>query len=246
MINSLEETHIVESKHIRAIGTTTVHNNSKVDSNLWSVHRQPKVRTLYESKEDVIALSVTRKRLDSKTALLTSSIVFDAITQEDRVQAEIIRDYYRKKLTWLNLKNGSQISGFRTELGSLLHSDGKQVTSDSCRIAYRLPDFYEYDIGLETIKAQVTSKPTITRKNQTETLKTIKVLHNASTKANEYWFLTDDNAAKMIAIHVSNPLDPLWRKLFNSSETLVIDSFTSEKMLDGFVFGISTKWSLVD
>ena len=113
---------------------------------------------VFETTEDVLALSVTWHRLrpqlshniniisnpSSRPTKLTDTILFREMIQEDRDKADVIRDYYSKKLMVITLRD-QRISKFRKDLSTFIHGDSKVVKEELMPIIYRLPEFYEYD-----------------------------------------------------------------------------------------------------
>ena len=72
---------------------------------------------IYEFTEDVLALSVTWKRMrdaGKNTALkLTDNDLFKNIIPEDRIMADKIATYYSKKIMMLKLLDNSKLTSYR-------------------------------------------------------------------------------------------------------------------------------------
>ena len=135
-------------------------------SNDWDIftanNNNVKRYEVFETTEDILALSVTWHRLrplinngtstiidpSNRPTKLTDSILFKEIIQEDRDKANLIRDYYSKKLMMFTLK-GQQLTNYRKDLNTFIHGDCKVVKEEMMPLVYRLPEFYEYDVGLD-------------------------------------------------------------------------------------------------
>ena len=113
--------------------------------------------------EDILLLSVVWQRLrqdrdlavrngniqgpvtiPSSPTSITDGVLFNNITSSDRTKAEKIRDYYSKKIVWWTL-NDIRLSNFRQDLKKLIQSDGKVFQENMKALAYRMPEFYDYD-----------------------------------------------------------------------------------------------------
>jgi len=116
---------------------------------------------VFETTEDILALSVTWHRMrsslshkinmiapDNRPTKLTDSVLFREMIQEDKDRADIIRDYYSKKLMVITLRE-QRISKFRKDLSTFVHGDNKVVKEEMMPLIYRLPEFYEYDMGFD-------------------------------------------------------------------------------------------------
>ena len=133
---------------------------SSVFNDLFSdvkVNPHLKKYNVNDSAEDLLALSVAWHRIRSfprlentvsfpKIESLTDTALFEQVTSEDRIRANEIRDYYSKKIVVWALKE-VKLSPFRTDLSKFVHSDGKIFTDEMLPLAYRLPEFYDYDVS---------------------------------------------------------------------------------------------------
>lgn len=224
-------------KHVETKVHKEINSNSP-----WNLKHKTEV---FSSTDDIIVLSVTRKRIQEKGAYfsITDPTVYKSIREDDISLARTIRDFYAKKLLWLAIKNSNGLSKFRTELSNLINSNGKTITSNLCRLAYHLPDFYEYDVGLESIKRETKSSQETRYKFRELKLAPLKRLSNMSSKVNEYWFKSlEDDTAKMIPVAFNNSLDSVWRTIYESSDVLCVNGIDNLKIIDSFRFGVLNKW----
>jgi hypothetical protein len=207
----------------------------------------------YESKEDILVLAAACRRLAKEGAnfTLTDPSVYKRITEEDRAKALEIREYYKRKLTWSALSSDRPESGFRTDLGKILNSDGKSFEPNDCKVAYYMPDFYEYDMTIEELKSKVVSAY-INENPHSFDLCTLELtpelsLANAGKrKRQEYWFKDDKNRPAVIQINTPNPLLNVWERLFQQSKSVSIRGRVLQKTRDGFKFSVIANWELVD
>ena len=170
-----------------------------------------------EIEEDLLALSATWYRLRQATVKgqpyipITKIIdkdLFKHVTEKDREVASNIRDYYSKKIMMWKLK-GQNLTKFREDMNSLIHSEGKVFKEDMCPLAYRLPEFYFYDTSFDEL-ANEHNKIVKERKHVPET-KTLN-LHKTFTvgkkysKRKEYWFTDSNDNLVTLSLTHDNPL----------------------------------------
>lgn len=172
---------------------------------------------IVESKQDLLALSVAWKRYRSQTDKVVWRIdsmlddrLFEYVNEDDIKLADTIRDYYSKKFTVLALKN-IELSPFRKDLKELVNSDGKKFKESLIPLAYRMPEFYEYDTEFEdllfTYNRQVTDFEG-THTKQTKKLELVKtfLVNTKRSKRKEYWFSDEFNNLIQHYVDIKNPL----------------------------------------
>lgn len=221
-------------------------------------HPEIKQYEVFESPEDVLALSVAWKRLRDKgqspTGKLLDKVLFEQVTQSDRDEANVIRDYYSKKFMMRALlSNGDALSPFRKEIAKIVNSDGKIVSKSAFGPVYYLPIFYEYDCNLDYVKSCVTtiqeSKdnpiPNVVKRDKA--LTPIRRIEKKSKTSNviEYWFNHEEkNSANVIVITYDNPLLNVWDHIFANTKVLQITGGYEFKKLDNFEYFKINKWNL--
>lgn len=166
--------------------------------------------------EDLLALSTAWKRLRDAHAnggtyvpvsKLLDKELFNHVTTDDHEQAKAIRDYYSKKIMMWKLKE-IKLSNFREDMNSFVHSNGRMFRDNMVPLAYRLPEFYEYDVNFDTLIAEHNKVIKDKTKSQTKTLelkKTFKIGKKYS-KRKEYWFSDEDNNLITFSLMHDNPL----------------------------------------
>jgi hypothetical protein len=174
---------------------------------------------VYEISKDLLALSVcwSRYRKSRETpgpqptiTKLLDSELFRLVTEDDIAQANVIRDYYSKKIMVLKLKNVG-FSSFREDLNIFVHSDGKTFKESMLPLAYRLPEFYEYDVEFEKMSFEYNKEvkrnddPHVVTVKQLKFIKKLSV-NNKRNKHQEYWFSDNYNNLVNMNIENSNPL----------------------------------------
>lgn len=163
-----------------------------------------------EGKKDLLALSVARWRLDKQNNgqfyTLTDDALLAAITDEDQAEANKIRSYYQKKFIFWELKE-VQLTSFRQELKTFIHTDGLLFKESMIPIVWRLPEFYAYDIEFEDFRRDYehTVSPHL---DDTRTLTLVKTfdVHNKAGKRREYWFSDEYKNLVYIPVANTNPL----------------------------------------
>ena len=111
-------------------------------------------------KDDPIALSCASYRhwlSHPGTRWLDLDAV--TVTHEDRTTASKIREYYRGRITWSQLKYGGTLSDFRSKLGKLVCGD-LNITKNELGLIYRLPYFYAEDCAMDRVIEQTSDDVT--------------------------------------------------------------------------------------
>jgi hypothetical protein len=176
---------------------------------------------VYEISKDLLALSVCwaryRKTRDTTPHLLQPTItklldseLFRLVTEEDIVHANVIRDYYSKKIMVWKLKNEG-FTAFREDLNTFIHSEGKTFKESMLPLAYRLPEFYEYDIEFEKMAFEYNREVKRNNDPNVVTVKQLKFIKKLSVntkrqKRKEYWFSDRHNNLVLLNVESSNPL----------------------------------------
>jgi len=197
---------------------------------------------IFEVSQDLLVLSTCWYRLRkekkaSNISKLTDNTLFINIIDEDRIFAGTIRDYYSKKILVWKLKN-NRLTSFRQDLSEFINTDGKKFKETMMPLAYRLPEFYEYDIEFEKIvfehNREIKYDDTIGR--STKNLSFVKILNVNSKrfKRSEFWFRDDFNNLVNISIDVHNPLLSLLTKI--ACQDLKLTAVYKKSVRDGFEF----------
>ena len=243
----------------------TAMNMSQIGSSiLWdqfSNTQHVKKYEVFETTEDVLALSVTWHRLRQllsqqinniispldRPTKLTDSILFKEMISEDRERANIIRDYYSKKLMMINLR-GQRISNYRKDLSAFIHGDSKVVKEEMMPLIYRLPEFYEYDTATDEMFRGLDTRFEDSR-IASGTIKTVSpvnkfVVKRKSGKINEYWLRDEQNRPCRIEIDSSNQLMHLWEYFFEKN-SLSLDCISKFEERDNIAFYKIIKWTII-
>ena len=215
---------------------------------------------VFETSEDLLALSVTWHRLrptlstnihiisnpSSRPTKLTDEILFREMIQEDRERANIIRDYYSKKLVVITLR-GQRISKYRKDLNTFIHGDTKVVKEEFMPLIYRLPEFYDYDTAADDMFRSLDTRFEDSR-TVSETIKTVYplkkfIVNRKSGKYNEYWLRDEQNRPCRIEIERSNQLIHLWDYFFEKN-SLTLDCISKFEERDNIAFYKLIKWTI--
>lgn len=171
---------------------------------------------IQEFSEDVLAISCCIQRLANGDAggrfsrSLTSIHVASQVTDLDRQKAQNIRKYYGEKMTVLILQ-GRELTKFRKDLQQFLVMDALKVPESMCGMIYKLPDFYDYDMGIDEIfKSMYFKNSKVSNMNDyaNRKLKFIKKIGNQRKHSSvmEYWFNDESLNKVMFKIDTNNPL----------------------------------------
>lgn len=170
------------------------------------------------------------------------------IIHDDYAHAQEIRNYYGKKIMWLQL-NGGRVSPFRADLMAYIHqADPKIVTENTSGMIHKMPDFFQEDKILDRIK-QLADTSNITvgiPLNTPIVLSPVEIVlrRSKSSKVNNYWMITGDKRLCQIEIPQPNPLEPLWLDLFNNSATITISGRFVPTCREDFNFYRVTNWKV--
>lgn len=188
---------------------------------------------IFESKKDILALSVCWARLRDKDSgnnlyrinSMVDDVLFNELTLDDIDYANKIRNYYVNKITVLTLKN-IELTPFRKDLKELVNSDGRKFKESVIPLAYRLPEFYEYDLAFEELvynynrelKNFESTEP-LTLTKDLSLVKTFNV-NTRRQKRKEYWFKDIDNNLNSYYLDIDNPLMGLLDKFVEKDITI--------------------------
>ena len=231
------------------------HLNTISISGLDYIHHHPDVKKyeIYESPEDLLALSVAWKRQrDTNTSYtgfhnLLDNELFKVLTHEDQTVADSIRDYYSKKVMMWKLK-GTKLTKYREDLNSFVHADGKKFREEMFGIAYYLPEFYSYDTSLDEVRLQIETDIKSFNETTVKTLAPVKriVKKNKSITKIQYWLKdSETGGGVLLSIDTKNPLEHIWNHLFETKELLSIKGqyYTHDKY--DFAYFNIRNWNLV-
>lgn len=234
-------------------------------SNDWDIFGNKNVKKyeVFETSEDILALSVTWHRLrplishgisnimnpSDRPTKLTDSILFKEIIQEDRDKANLIRDYYSKKLMMFTLK-GQKLTSYRKDLNTFIHGDCKVVKEEMMPLVYRLPEFYEYDVGLDEMFLELDTR----FEGSQISLSTIKTLtpvkkftvKRKSRRFVEYWLKDEENKPYKIEIDSNNELMHLWDYFYDKGKfhDITLDTVIKFSNRDSISHYKLIKWKL--
>jgi len=239
-------------------------NSSDIDWdwNLFNSTDNVKKYEVFETTEDILALSVTWHRLrplvshginniinpGDRPTKLTDEILFKQMTQEDRERANVIRDYYSKKIMMFALR-GQHLTKFRKDLSTFVHGDSQVVKEEMMPLVYRLPEFYDYDIELEEMFRDLNTTFQGSRIASAKILSLTPIkkftVKRKSRKFVEYWLKDENNIAYKIEIDTSNELLHLWDHFFEK-KSVTLDSISKFTERDGIGYNKLFKWSITD
>jgi len=236
--------------------------NDIFKANLYQDSMYVKTYQIIEAVEDLLALSVTHKRLMIENiSVLAKSfsfknildpIVFQNLNEADREIANTIRKYYSQQILMWALK-GIKLTAFREDLKTYLNGEGNKFVENTIPLVTKLPYFYDYDIKLDEIKREFTTDTegfnTVATNNPSKhsyILTPIKSLFRKTKKAKciEYWLKDNYNRAYKIEIEHNNPLQHLWDKTFNQDK-LEISGYTKLKRLDDLNYFHIFRWEVL-
>jgi len=235
-------------------------------SNDWDIFGNKNVKKyeVFETTEDILALSVTWHRLrplishgisniinpSSRPTKLTDEVLFKEMIPEDRDKANVIRDYYSKKLMMFTLK-GQQLTSYRKDLNTFIHGDCKVVKEEMMPLVYRLPEFYEYDVGLDEMFLELDTRFEGSQ-IASSTIKTLNPVKKFTVKRKsrrfvEYWLKDEENKPYKIEIDSNNELMHLWDYFYDRGKfhEITLDTVIRFSNRDSISHYKMIEWKLV-
>lgn len=261
---------VIAQPIIGAVGSSSITTPSLTTLSIGEIeqmiNQNVKKYEIYELKEDLLTLScvwyrMRKNRLPSKPigvsgiaglvlhptpTKLIDNVLFQNITAEDRELSKNIRDYYSKKIMMLKLKD-VKLTKYRDDLNNFIHSDGTKVQENIFGLAYRLPEFYDYDMRfdslIENCDKEIKNKKEPKTSQQTLTFLGKLQVDRKTTKRVEYWFKNNDNNLTNICIEPNNPLLKVWDRVVSEEITLEGNYFV--KLRDNIEYYSIKNYSLV-
>lgn len=182
-----------------------------------------------ELKEDLLVLACCLQRFHNdpngkKLYSLTNTDLLGEITDSDRKKAEIVKNYYQKKLTFLTLQGGV-LTRYRQDLHKFLYMSGHKYPEKFLGLAYKLPYFYDYDSDFDSLFDNYyadTKNQGVQKGLKKLTFK--KILFNTQKKGlrKEYWFYDERGDNVLLDFDATDILLPLFDKQI-ASGTLELD-----------------------
>ena len=221
----------------------------------WETDPDVKRYQVLEIKEDLLALSCAWQRIRAERkegqvyitiTKLTDPTLFKSLTQEDHDKAARVRDYYSKKIMLWKLK-GESLSKFREDMNLFIHTDGKIFKEDMMPLAYRLPEFYDYDSDFDMLSNEYSKKVSQSTQNEIggKRLKLVKtfVVSKKHRKQKEYWFSDDNNDLVSLSIGLDNPLLSLLDVY--TQNTIKVNAIYTKRTRDNNEYLIANKFKFV-
>lgn len=225
-----------------------------------------KTYEVYESKEDLLALSVAWHRLRNtpfspeglvpEIGKLTDSLLFDQVIADDRTRATEIRNYYSKKIMMMLLKQ-RQLSVYREDLRTFINTNGQIFKKDMMPLVYKLPEFYDYDNLVDELFADLNKKIvdydlhdrrkglSVLKKITLSKLAMTSLSNRANGKKFEYWMKDADQYAYRITVPSHESLLQFWNHIFNSNSTFTIEGYFMVGKRDDLQFYNVTSWKVL-
>ena len=193
---------------------------------------------VYEISQDLLALSVCWSRyrkvrnepgIHLTITKLLDSELFRLVTDDDIAHANTIRDYYSKKIMVWKLKN-INLTHYREDLNTFIHSNGKTFKEAMLPLAYRLPEFYEYDVEFEKMSFDYNKEVKRQESQFVTDCKQLKFVTQLSVntrraKRKEYWFSDSANNLVTFSIEPSNPLISMLDMTLKNNDVTVVGRY---------------------
>lgn len=174
-------------------------------------------------KDDPVAMACASYRA-WKTNFTNRWLDLEAVViqPEDREKANALKTYYRSRMTWLALQNGSaNMSAYRRKLAAIV-SDTHTYTKEDIGILHRLPYFYDEDQAVDSVFEQTQDVAVDTSPNefhgQLRPLKRVLRSRRAGEYIDFYWTSNVSTAPYVLVVKQDNPLISMIESFFKRSE----------------------------
>jgi hypothetical protein len=168
--------------------------------------------------DDPLALSCASYRIyKEEPARRFTNIDLVKATQEDRVHAQAIRDYYNQRYTMRVLKGG-QLTEYQQKAAQFL-SGLHHLTTEELGLLYKLPYFYQEDCALEQVVATTVSVefqlPHLSQLTDYTLTPVVEILKSRKGgEWTEFVYQDQHNHAVMIVVRASDNMVHMLRGLF--------------------------------
>ena len=178
--------------------------------------KQPSPRASFP--DDPLALSCASYRLYKQDPHRRFTNI-DSVnaTQEDRIQAQAIRDYYNQRYTMRVLKGG-QLTEYQQKTAQFL-SGLHHLTTEELGLLYKLPYFYDEDRALEHVVDQTTTTefrlPHLSEMTEYTLTPVVEIFKSRKGgEFVEFVYRDQNNHAVMMIIRASDNMVAMLRGLF--------------------------------
>ena len=204
--------------------------------------------------EDLLVMSVASHRLRNENNpnnnwddITNVTLLGPEIIEQDRIVADNIRDFYSKKFLILALME-RPLSSYRQDLCIFIHDDGKKYVQKTIGLAYRLPEFYYYDLAFNEMSKSLQRSldfTTLKTENKIKTLNPINkfTVNLRRTKGTEYWLTDSEKRMYALEINNDNTLKNLWEREFVNGPVSIKGTYRPRRRDDITYFSIE-KWEL--
>jgi hypothetical protein len=185
--------------------------------------------------DDPLALSCASYRIyKEEPARRFVNIDLVKATQEDRVHAQAIRDYYNQRYTMRVLK-GRQLTEYQQKAAQFL-SGLHHLTTEELGLLYKLPYFYEEDRALEQVVAATASVefqlPHLSQLTEYTLTPVVEILKSRKgSELVEFVYRDQCNHAVMIVVRASDNMAHMLRGLFRQP-SIQVQAHTAVVKLD--------------
>lgn len=211
---------------------------------------------IHEYKIDPLVLSCARHRCNLSTSLELAEM---CVTGDDHDTAAEIRKYYSQKLCLVSLKNG-ELSEFRKSLAEYLTQESKTTLMEKQKgIVYRLPEFYDYDIRIESLISEYSTRRFTDNELQgnyssTRNFNVIPLLklRRNTRRGNllHYWAKDSTNMLYRFVVEADNQLLWAWEEIWKSNSLTIHGNLWPNKLHgrneESFDYYKVNNWKLVN
>ena len=224
------------------------------------INIEPKLQLVDTGPHDIVELAVLRHRRNTFEPLIpnyddpidtTQWEQFTShLTEEDRSKAAQIKEFYLHKMTAATLTSStSDLSEYRKKLLKLLTKRENLYTRHDVKVAYRLPEFYEYDTQLishvfnEDTSLLAKGSKTI---NGTKRLHFIRKLYRKTKyyESFDYWFRNDKHNRILLQVRPNNNLIDLFECIIQQGPIDVTGLFIPRSREASQTFYRASNWKI--
>lgn len=205
-------------------------NNLSTIQNLFgSEYREEPVKFDINPLVLSVRLKKMREENPSQWLRLDDSSVKAKLMGDDFNEAEVIKEYYSKKLMWTTIKD-SKLSAYRIRLQQLLQHPKTILSKKEVGLFVTLPYFYEEDQVLDQIAKQyrIVNCPEV-KLNLKKVQRELAYIHHTTRWVNKkkfifYWFADDNQFVYNIQLDESNLLKKFFEHIVLTRSTSVFET----------------------
>lgn len=210
---------------------------SRQNTEASNIFDMPYQETPIKFDVNPLVLSVRLKKIRDENPTqwfrLEDPEVKSRLMGEDFSEAEVIKEYYSKKMMWINLRD-SRLSDYRNNLVQFLSQVKSTLSKKEVGMVVSLPYFYQEDQVLDSIvkNYRVSNCPNV-KPNLTKFTRELVYIHQTTRWVNKkkfvfYWFADDNQFVYNIQLEDGNTLKRFFEDIVLTKSSTVFDTYINK------------------